>query len=301
MTKRDRRWLAAFPVATLLGLLSTPAGADMTKDQCIDTNTNGQNLRREGKLALARQQFRACTSASCPGVLREDCTRRLDEVEDAQPSVVFDAKDPSGRDLSSVKVSVDGQPLVERLDGTALLVDPGEHVFTFAVAGSPPVTHAFVIKVGEKQRRERITIAGPPSPKAPPTLETGRGPAPVDADGSHTRKIVGLAIGGVGLAGIAVGSVFGVMTFSAKSQQDIDCASPEHCLHYNPALTDHDNAMTYGIIATASMIAGGAFLAAGAVLVLTAGHPSEHARSARLAVTPSLGPAGPALFLEGRF
>jgi hypothetical protein len=286
-------------LAVLLGLPAA-AAADMTKEQCIDTNTNGQNLRREGKLALAGEQFRACAAVSCPGILREDCTRRLDEVEDAQPSVIFDAKDASGRDLSSVKVRLDGQPFAERLDGTALQVDPGEHIFTFALAGVTPVTQTFVIKLGEKRRRERILIAGLPSPKPSPTFET-RSRAPVDSDGSRTRKIAGLVVGGVGLAGVAVGSVFGAMTFSATSQQQTDCAAPRNCTDPKKALTDHDNAITYGTIATASMIAGGALIVTGAILVLTTGHPSEPTGSARLAVTPSLGLAGPALFLEGRF
>jgi hypothetical protein len=57
---------------------------------------------------------------------------------------------------------MDGKPLVGRLDGTAVAVDPGQHAFTFEVSGQPSVTKGFVLKEGEKLRRERVVI-GPRS------------------------------------------------------------------------------------------------------------------------------------------
>jgi hypothetical protein len=48
-------------------------------------------------------------------MVRDDCTRRLDELDKAQPTIVFEAKDGAGRDLTAVQVTVDGKPLVESL------------------------------------------------------------------------------------------------------------------------------------------------------------------------------------------
>src|ERR1019366_7525907 len=88
--------------------------------------------------AAARGQFLACASASCPALVRDDCAKRLDDVERAQPTIVFDAKDGAGRDVSMVTVTVDGHPLVDRLDGTSPRVDPGGHPLGFTVSGPAP-------------------------------------------------------------------------------------------------------------------------------------------------------------------
>jgi hypothetical protein len=135
---------------------------DVTKDQCVDANTKAQSLRRSSKLVAARAQLAICADPRCPAMVRDDCTQRIDELEKVQPTIVFDAKDGAGNDLSEVRVSMDGKPFVGRLDGTALAVDPGPHAFTFEVTGQPIVTRGFVLKEGEKLRRERIVI-GPHS------------------------------------------------------------------------------------------------------------------------------------------
>ncbi len=144
--------------------LGAPEVGAITKDQCVDANTKAQSLRRDGKFAAAREQLTLCIDQSCPGIVRDDCTQRLDELERAQPTVVFDAKSAVGEDVVLVHVAVDGVRLADVLDGRALGVDPGQHVFTFEVPGQAPTTYRFVLKEGEKDRRERIVLAGAPEP-----------------------------------------------------------------------------------------------------------------------------------------
>jgi len=148
------------PVAA--GPAPPTTSGDVTKDQCVDANTKAQSLRRSRKLVAARAQLAICADPRCPAMVRDDCTQRVDELEKVQPTIVFDAKDGAGNDLSDVRVSMDGKPFVGKLDGTALAVDPGPHAFTFEVTGQPIVTRGFVLKEGEKLRRERIVI-GPHS------------------------------------------------------------------------------------------------------------------------------------------
>src|ERR1700722_1012343 len=191
MNARRRRLGLAAPMAAVLALASAPALADVTKEQCIDANGRGQELRREGKLMAAREQLRACANPACPAMVRDDCTKRLDDLEKAQPTIAFEVKDASGADVSVVKVSVDGKPLAEQLDGTALPVDMGKHAFTFEVAGQPSVTRILVLTEGEKGRRERIamgaatastpaSVASPaPSPAPKANVPTGASGAPV--------------------------------------------------------------------------------------------------------------------------
>jgi hypothetical protein len=180
------RFVFALAAVTLLAWPAF-ALADLTKAQCIDANTSGQHLRREGKLSEAREQLRSCTDALCPSIVRDDCTRRLDELEKAQPTIAFEVKDGSGADVTAVKVTMDGKPLTDKLDGTALPVDIGQHVFTFDVAGDKPVTvsRTLLLTEGEKGRRERIAVGGPPGsalPPAPPMPSGGRLVVVVDTE-----------------------------------------------------------------------------------------------------------------------
>ncbi|HEY8089950.1 MAG TPA: hypothetical protein VIF09_18945, partial [Polyangiaceae bacterium] len=160
----------AAAACTLLVLAPLSAGAGMTKLACIDANTRGQDLRRDGKLAAAREQLRSCTDPSCPGLVRDDCSRRLDELEKVQPTVVFEVKDVAGNDVSGVEVTVDGEPAVQTLDGTALQLDPGEHELVFRATGRAPVSRTLMLTEAEKERRERIVLGGlsPLVPLFPP-------------------------------------------------------------------------------------------------------------------------------------
>lgn len=308
MRPRSRPIPFAASLGAFLALACAPASADVTKDQCLDANGKGQELRREHKLSEAREQLRTCANPACPAMLRDDCTKRLDELERAQPSIVFDAKDGSGRDLSAVKVTVDGRPLAERLDGTALQVDPGEHVFVFTASDQPPVTQTFVLKEGDTQRRERIVLAPTPAPtpapqapaqNAPPSIPPAGGE--VSSRGMGTQKILGLVAGGAGVAGIAVGSVFGVMTLSEASQQRTDCASATSCPRPSQAASDHSTGATDRTISTVGFVAGGALVVGGAVLFFTARHASESPAAARILLVPGLGPGGGGMFLRGEF
>jgi hypothetical protein len=319
---RGRRFRWAAPIGLLASLASAPAVADVTKDQCVDANGKGQELRREGKLTAAREQLRACANASCPAMVRDDCTRRLDELDKAQPTIAFEVKDASGADLVDVKVSMDAQPLIDHLDGKSVNVDPGAHVFTFEITGQPPVTRKLVLTEGEKGRRERITIgvaastpasvpptAPSPAPLPVPEASAPKPTAPVSAaiepastSRMGTQKVLGLVTGGVGVAGIAVGSVFGLMTLSQKSQQQSACATPTSCTSsgHAQALDDHSTGMTDSTISTVGFIAGGALLVGGAVLFLTAGHASAAPPTGTL-VVPSVGPSGAGMLFSGGF
>jgi hypothetical protein len=316
-----RRHRFLFPLAlspVLLAWAPAPARADPTKVQCIDANVKGQDLRRDGKLSAAREQLRACANPFCPVLVRDDCTERLDELERAQPTIAFEVKDDGGADLIHVRVSVDGRPVLDQLDGKPVNVDPGAHVFTFEVSAYPPSTRTIVVTEGQKGRRERVTILRGPSPEpAPPVAPrpsldanppvaaqadtaSATGPAPATG-GIGAQKILGLVVSGVGVAGVAVGSLFGLMTLSQKSQQETACPSATACSPGGHALAvgDHSTGMTDSTISTVGFIAGGALLTTGAVLFFTSSPSPERSPSSRILVIPSAGPRGGAVFLRG--
>lgn len=295
-----------------LGLAAPSASAQtMTKDQCIDANTRAQHLRTDGRLAESRELLRKCADPACPAIIRSDCTKRIDELQTVQPTIAFDVRDASGAAMTAVKVTVDGKLLADKLDGTALPVDPGQHEFTFVAQGQPAVTRTLVVIEGVKARREVIVLGSaattaPPPP--PPPVVTDRNPiaseapAPVTAGsgGMGTQKMLGLVAGGVGVAGLAVGGVFGMLTISEKNKQVDACGSPCSAASHAEGSTDRSNALTDGTISTAAFVAGGALLVGGAVLFFTAA-PSSRQPATGLVVTPSVGPGGGALLLRGAF
>src|SRR5580658_3239502 len=239
------------PHALMLGLVlagvaapDRPAlAADPSKAVCLSASAEWANLREAHKLRAARDQLLLCAAASCPTDIREECSRHIPEVSGAIPSIVFAAKDGSGSDIATVTVSMDGKPLLTKLDGSSIAIDPGEHTFRFEAFGQPPLEKKFVIQEGEKDRRERIEFGGgtplktvpvpsPPPPTPTPTEtpapapSTSQAPAlpqeaavaqtvptPEGATGSGlgAQKILGLVAGGAGVAGVVVGSVFGLV------------------------------------------------------------------------------------------
>jgi hypothetical protein len=292
-----RRSATAAGLGVALWLSQAPALAQMTREQCVDSNARAQHLRSEGKLSEAGRELRKCADPSCPALVRNDCTKRLDDVENAQPTIAFEVKDASGADLTAVKVAVDDRPLVDTLDGTALPVDPGQHVFTFKGADGALVTRTLVLTEGEKGRRERVVLGGsaasPPAPLGAATADTGLATieaASTDqgARGMGTQKVVGLVVAGAGAASIAVGGVFGALAFSAKDQQVNDCGSPT-CTPTGHARAD------------VGFIAGGALLIGGVVLFVTGSSSQRPAPVTGLLLAPSMGRSGGGMLLRGEF
>jgi hypothetical protein len=252
----------------------------MSKEQCIASNSDAQDLFRDGKLSLARARLRECADPSCPALVRDDCTRRLDDLERAQPTIIFDVKDGSGRDLRAVSVTVDGVLLVHELNGKPLPVDPGEHTFVVTAEGEKPVTRTFVLKVGEKERLEHLTIGELPQADGAQARDAGLG----------TQRILGIAVGGVGIVGVAVGTIFGLMASSAWSQAKGACGpDTSHCNDLNGANSFKNTTDSDAAISTVAFIAGGVLLVGGAALFLTGGPKGTSPTRAEVWIAPSLG------------
>jgi len=311
---RNRMRPSVFVVCAGLLSLTRSALADLpviSKDQCIETNARAQSQRRANKLSEARELLRACGDLRCPAAVRDDCAQRLDELEGVQPTIVFDAKDSAGNDLNDVVVTLDGLRLVDRLDGSALNIDPGFHEFVFQVAGAPPVKRGFVLKIGEKARRERVLLSDdttvPKRPLAPGELVRASPPRP-DAEprlqaegGAKPLRVGGLVVTGVGAAGIVAGSVFALLARSASAAQKRACASTLSCPSLVAAQQDHDTAVWQADAATAAFVGGGVLVAGGLLLYVLAPSASGKHAGGGVSVAPNLGPYGGGVSISGGF
>jgi hypothetical protein len=299
----------------LLSLASVPTARADDKATCVDAYGKAQRLRTANQLVSAREQLRTCAQASCPKFIAKDCAAWLGDIESRIPSVVPFAKDSNGAELSSATVSMDGTVIAEQLDGHAIEVDAGRHTFTFTFSDGKKADQAYVVLEGQKAQRVGVTVAAAPAPSpsaAPPGSSTsseqvGTSTAPVSTSGWNGRKTLAVVVGGVGLAGVAVGAVFGLNAMASYSSQQTDCHSsgPGDCANRTQALTDHDNAVSASTISTIGFIAGGALVATGTLLFFTAPRGTERtegsASAGLLQLAPSAAPGAAGLILRGRF
>jgi hypothetical protein len=150
----------------MIGIVSDARADDPTKEQCMSANEAAQSLRQAGRLEAARAQLVTCINKSCSTAVRDDCNERLNEVAKAMPTIVFTAKGPGDADLVAVRVTMDGGRLADRLDGTALSVDPGEHTFEFTTEGFAPISKKLVVREGVTGRQEAVAFASSSIPAA---------------------------------------------------------------------------------------------------------------------------------------
>jgi hypothetical protein len=264
----------------------TARAGDPTTLDCLTANESSLTLRNHYELRASRAQLLVCSAASCPADVRNECIRRVGEINQAMPTIVFEAKDASGRDLIAVTVKMDGELLAQRLEGTALSLDPGEHTFTFEVSGQARLETRLLILEGEKDRRERVVFEtiGKPAPPISPRIDVHQ-PAGSGRPRLGTLKIVGVGLGGVGLAAIGVGTAYGLVAISRRNSASAvcpaACADPSGVALWN-------RARSAGEGATVAFIVGAAGVAAGVTMWLVAKPESPEAPAARLSLGPGV-------------
>ncbi len=235
------------------------ARADPTKEECIEADESAQALRAQAKLRDAQERLSLCVVSTCPAPVRSDCSERLDDVQRALPTVVFDVRSSSGEAIGAARVKMDGAELGAKLDGTAVTVDPGEHAFSFAADGYAPVEVPFTVLEGGKLQRVNAVL-----------------PAPVRR--SPVTRPLSYAALGVGTVGVIAGAGFGLAAMLDKAALDGACvggACPARAQH------DIDALHSDGTVANVAFGVGLPVLAAGVVLwLLSSGSEKAPSREA---------------------
>jgi hypothetical protein len=184
----------------------------------------------------------------------------------------------AGSDVFGLEVKRDGVAVGHTEFGLAIPVDPGAHV----IEAAAPKKKGFSAKVdvAAKQTDARVTVrleddleaSAPPPPVSPPApaVPPSTPPQPSPPSGGSALKTVGVVVGVVGLAGVVVGSVFGVDA-NSKNQtalQPQNCRTSTLCTQNGLSLTS--DAKSAATISTIAFAAGGALVAGGVVLWLVA-------------------------------
>jgi hypothetical protein len=208
----------------------------------------------------------------------------------------------------------DAETLHEAQWGVPVPVDPGSHVVTASAPGKLPWQTTVVVREEGKTLEVPVSpladappgapsgVAAAPSPGAATSASQGAiAPAgtnatPSGADtgaargGGMTKTLAWVGLG-VGAAGIVTGLVTGGLAMSKRSSASgSPCASgpcqPGDLSSYQ---SDRDSFYSLGTVSTISFVTGGAFAAAGVVLLLVAPH-SEPAQTAW--ASPYMSPTG---------
>jgi len=281
------------------------ARADDAKEKCANSYDQAQKLKREGKLKEARKELVVCGSEKCPSVLVPYCVQMLKDVDDATPTVLIVAHDEKGQSIDDVRVIVDGEVVAEKLDGRAMPVNPGSHVFRLEHMGSPAWEDKVLVTEGEHGHRIEPTFGakqgqssgasttGPIAPTKPASSASSSA-----SSSSFPVWPVGLSFG-IGGAGLILGGVAGGLAFSTKSSLDSACHPKNNC----PATSSSDISKlnTLSTVSTVGFVVGGAAVGTGIILAIVASRSSSAKieKTSSLEIHPWVSPFGAGM--SGRF
>lgn len=224
-----------------------------------------------GQLARAWEHYRTAMDQFRPGDDRLPIARKEWEAVDKRVPRLTIKLAPGAPD--GAKVTRDGLELEGASLGVALPVDPGEH--EIVVSAPRHKERRFAVTLRERQAKRIDVDVGDAAPASGEddhvgaTTDTGaRDAGGSNADGpqgSRTRTI-GFVVGGIGLAGVVLGGAALYAAHDAKSSSDqqYDAGNADQ------GAANYRRAQHWQTVSIASLALGGAGLATGAVLVLTA-------------------------------
>jgi hypothetical protein len=245
--------------------------------------------------------------------------KRAAALEARVPRLVVDVIEPP----EGLELTHDGVVVGAAAWGTAVPVDPGSHTVAASAPGKRPWTTTVAAAEGEIARVEvpellsaapivatsptgRNGDEGAPSPVASgatttttsskPDRATSFPPAVVERAGSPQRTIGWIVIG-IGIVGVGVGAGFGLASIGKRDESRSYCVG-DACDATGVAL--RDDAIRNGNIATVATLAGGAVVAGGLILALTAPKTTE-TRVGTVRAVPNVAVGGGGVTLQGRF
>lgn len=196
-----------------------------------------------------------------------------------------------------LEVRRDGVAVQAAEFGSPIPVDPGEHVIEAVSPGKQPWSSK--VQVAGNAAKVSVEIpklqasADPAEATTAPvvTTTTSSSAAPSDKPVGSAQRMTGLVFGGVGVVGLGLGTFFGLQASSKWSDAKGKCTDyPYGCGAEGADL--RSSAHSQATLSTVAFVAGGALLATGVVLYLTA--PSQ-----KQSVALGFGPGS--AFVQGSF
>ena len=242
--------------------------------------------------------------------------KRAQALETRLPKLVVDVVGaPTG-----LEVMRDGIVVGPAAWGTPIPVDPGTHKLSATAPGkgtwetTVATTEGKIVHVSIPRDLPAAPVAVAPPAVIGPQLEPRRPrrptatmattvvtdfPAPVVEENGSVQRTIGWVVAGVGVVGVGLGAGFGLSSVGKRNESRSHCVV-DQCDADGVGL--RDDAIRNGNIATIAIIAGGAAIAGGLVLVLTAPKTTDSREGAgRLRAVPNVGLNGGGFTLQGNF
>ncbi|WP_438021336.1 hypothetical protein WMF18_20660 [Sorangium sp. So ce315] len=244
----------------------------------------------------AGQQDRAQFAARRGSELEARLTRLVLEVAQAAPGMAIML---NGQELSATAATGSGIP-----------VDPGTATVEARAPGKQPWSQQVTLDPGPSTTRVTIppladvaaaAPAGAPPPAPPPSTQARPEAAAPGAPraGGNPMRTLGFVAGGVGLAGIGVGAVFGILTMQKAGDVEAGCSGNFGCSRAD--VEANENALTSAMVSNIAIGAGLACVGAGVVMVLMSGSSEKAAAAERVWIAPSVASDGGRVTLGGRW
>ncbi len=222
----------------------------------------------------------------------EDCRALERSLEGRVGRVTVKLPAPA-RAAAGVHVTISGEEINPALIGEPYVVSPGKLSVVVTAAGSLPFRADLDVAEGGSPVVDVQLLPDPTAQSCREGQERVHGECvPACAVGqvrtsdaaavcvavaapppapTSTQRLVAIGAGGVGLAGVVLGSVFGGLAVAKLNQAEAAC--PTHAGCPGQAITERNTETTYASVSTGAFIVGGALLAAGVTLYLTAPKP----------------------------
>jgi len=250
---------------------------------------------KEGRTATAWAEF-----TEALGIAKKD--DRAQRIELAQTHIT--ALEPTlsrlviqvseGADLADLEIKRDGSVIRRAAWGSAMPVDPGEHVVEAAAQGK--ITWKHSVNVGAKADTKTITVPAlenAPAPPPPPSAAATTTPASApDTRGSGRSPAAGWVAVGFGAVGVGVGTYFGLRALSQQKDADRFCDG-DRCSPFGAS--QNAEAIRSANLSTVGFSVGLVGLGVGAYLLLTGGRPASRAAATSASVGAQVSVNGVAL------
>ncbi|HEU4406605.1 MAG TPA: hypothetical protein VFS43_15165 [Polyangiaceae bacterium] len=259
---------------------------------------------RQGKIATAWAEFvRVGQSASTRGneTRAAEAKRRAAQLEPKLSYLTVSVAPGAG----ALTVKRNGETVEAAQYGVPVPVDPGEQTIAAEAAGRLPFRRSVTVRAGgERVQIEVPALAPEPTRAGPAPAGPGPiGPAPVRPEAAPApraggKPVLGYVAGGVGVAALGVGAVFGLRAVSTY-QDAKDACPPPHQDCSEGAIDDRKQAGRDAWVANIGIGVGVVALAAGAYLLFVApSKPAGPAAAGRPGLRVAPGPGGGGFLLR---
>lgn len=220
-----------------------------------------EELGRTASAWAAFSEAAAMANAAGDSSRETLATERAAKLEKELPRLIIEV--PAS--VEGLRVEVDGQNLASF--GTALPIDPGEHLITVTAPGHSPWETTITVAKGAGTDTLSVPALTPSKPEGNADSASGDAGIDIGPSGASTQRTVGFVVGGIGLVSLAAGGYFGLQAQSKAKDADEHC-SGKFCTP--EGLEGHDDAERAALFSTIGFGVGIAGIAAGTLLILTA-------------------------------